>query len=82
VDEIDEKVCLRTRLRAANHLLLSVLPELTQHANNYEQCLAECAKNHISYVVANHSCRTVYEKNFKSATQAIAERLLRRPGLQ
>lgn len=76
MDEIDEKVCLRTRAKAANHLLMGVLPELTQHANNYEQCLQECSKNHISYVVANHSCRTVYEKNFKTTTQSIAERLL------
>ena len=76
MDEIDEKVCLRTRAKAANHLLMGVLPELTQLANNYEQCLQECSKNHISYVVANHSCRTVYEKNFKTTTQSIAERLL------
>jgi hypothetical protein len=80
VDEIDEKVCLKSRAKAANHLLLSVIPELTQHANNYEQCLQECAKNHISYVVANHSCRTVYEKSFKMTTQLIAERLLGRGG--
>lgn len=82
IDEIDEKVCLKRRVKAANHLLLGVLPEITQHANNYEQCLQECAKNHISYVVANHSCRAVYEKNFKNSTQSITERLLRGEFLQ
>jgi hypothetical protein len=77
VDEIDEKVCLKRRVKSANHLLLGVLPEITQHANNYEQCLQECAKNHISYLVANHSCRAAYERNFKNSTQSIMERLLR-----
>lgn len=82
LDEIDEKVCLRRRARAANHLLMSVLPEITQHANNYEQCLQECARNHIAYVVANASCRAVYEKNFRLSTQAIAQRLLGPPAPQ
>lgn len=57
-------------------MLMSLLPEITQHANNYEQCLQECSRNHIAYVVANHSCRAVYEKNFRTSTRAIAERIL------
>jgi hypothetical protein len=67
---------LRRRAKEANHLLMGLVPEITQHANNYEQCLQECARNHISYVVANHSCRAVYEKNFRLSTQAIAQRIL------
>jgi hypothetical protein len=54
---------------------MSIIPELTQHANNYEQCLKLCAKNHISYVVANQSCKAVYEKNFKISTESIYQRV-------
>lgn len=55
--------------------LIKIMPELTQQALNYEQCMAQCEKNSISYIVANQSCQGVYQKNFNKATQAIIGRL-------
>ena len=74
-DEIDEKVCLRDRTKAIESKLIKIMPELTTHAMNYEQCLAECEKNSISYVVANQSCRGVYDKNFQKASLNLMKRL-------
>lgn len=74
-DEIDEKVCVRTRERVVQNILYKILPDLTQQAVNFEQCMAECEKNNISYVVANQSCESVYTKNFNKATSKILNKL-------
>lgn len=74
-DEIDEKVCIRNRERTVEQRLIQIMPELTKQALNYQQCMAECEKNAISYVVANQSCQGVYQKNFTKATQSIIEKL-------
>lgn len=59
-----------------NYTMLRILPELTQHAVNFEQCLEECQKNKISYIIANQSCREAYEKNFKKAMLRITQNIL------
>jgi hypothetical protein len=74
-DEIDEKVCIRARERKIQNSLYKILPDLTQQALNYEQCMAECEKNNITYVVANQSCESVYKKNFNKATIGIVKKL-------
>ncbi len=75
-DEIDEKVCLKRKEKEMNYTLLKILPELTQHAVNYEQCLEECQKNRIAYIIANQSCREAYEKNYKKAMLRITQNIL------
>ena len=44
-DEIDEKVCIRARERKIQNSLYKILPDLTQQALNYEQCMSECEKS-------------------------------------
>lgn len=41
-DEIDEKVCIRSRERVIQNSLIGILPDLTQQAVNFEQCMSEC----------------------------------------
>lgn len=63
------------RTRQIEGELIRILPSLSKLMVNYQQCMDECEKNGISYVVGNKSCSGVYEKNFVRSTQEIVDKL-------
>lgn len=69
-------MCLKKRTRELQVKMIKIMPELSQHALNYEDCLAECEKNKISYIVGEQSCRGVYEKQFRKSCDSVVRQLL------